>query len=35
VTGFWMFMFFVCLFLGLLIGQLAAYAVHRERTTKT
>ena len=35
VTGFWMFMFFVCLFLGLLIGQLATYAVHRERTTKT
>ncbi len=35
VTGFWMFMFFVCLFLGLLIGQLAVYSVHRERITKT
>jgi hypothetical protein len=35
VTGFWMFMFFVCLFLGLLLGQLVAYAVHHERITKT
>ena len=35
VTGFWMFMFFVCLFLGLFIGQLAVYSVHRERITKT
>ena len=34
-TGFWMFMFFVCLFVGLLIGQLAAYAVHRARITNT
>jgi hypothetical protein len=34
-TGFWMFMFFVCLFLGLLIGQLAVHLVHRERITKS
>jgi hypothetical protein len=34
-TGFWMFMFFVCLFLGLLIGQLLVYSVHRERITNT
>jgi hypothetical protein len=30
-TGFWMFMFFLCMFLGLLIGQLTVYAVYRER----
>jgi hypothetical protein len=35
VTGFWMFMFFVCLFLGLLIGQLAVYSLHRESITTT
>ena len=34
-TGFWMFMFFVCLFLGLLIGQLGVYSVHRDRITST
>ena len=34
-TGFWMFNFFVCLFLGLLIGQLLVYSVYRERITKT
>jgi hypothetical protein len=28
-TGFWMFMFFVCMFVGLLIGQLAVYVVYR------
>ncbi len=30
-TGFWTFMFFLCMFLGLLIGQLGVYLVHRER----
>jgi hypothetical protein len=30
-TGFWMFMFFLCMFLGLLIGQLTVYVVYRER----
>jgi hypothetical protein len=34
-TGFWMFMFFVCMFLGLLIGQLAVYKVYRERIVET
>src|SRR5215472_16278120 len=34
-TGFWMFMFFLCLFLGLLIGQVGVYIVHRERISKT
>jgi len=34
-TGFWMFMFFVCLFLGLLVGQLLVYSVHCERITNT
>ena len=34
-TGFWTFMFFVCLFLGLLIGQLGVYLVHHERITNT
>jgi hypothetical protein len=33
-TGFWEFMFFLCLFLGLLIGQLGVYLVYRERITK-
>jgi uncharacterized membrane protein YeaQ/YmgE (transglycosylase-associated protein family) len=33
-TGFWEFMFFLCLFLGFLIGQLGVYFVHRERITK-
>jgi hypothetical protein len=35
ITGFWTFMFFLCLFLGLLIGQLGVYLVHRERITNT
>jgi hypothetical protein len=30
-TGFWEFMFFLCLFAGLLIGQLGVYLVYRER----
>jgi hypothetical protein len=30
-VGFWMFMFLVSLFAGLVIGQLAVYAVYRER----
>ena len=34
-TGFWTFMFFLCMFLGLLIGQLGVYVVHRERITNT
>ena len=34
-TGFWMFMFFVCLFTGLVLGQFAVYALHRERIAKT
>ena len=34
-TGLWMFVFFLCMFLGLLIGQLFVYAVYRERITKT
>jgi hypothetical protein len=34
-TGFWMFSFFVCLFFGLLIGQLLIYSVYRDRMTKT
>jgi len=34
-TGFWMFMFFVCIFLGLLIGQVGVYLVHRERIANT
>lgn len=34
-TGFWTFMFFVCLFVGLLVGQLLVYSVHRERITNT
>ena len=33
-TGFWEFMFFLCLFLGLLVGQLGVYVVHRERIIK-
>jgi hypothetical protein len=34
-TGFWMFMFFACMFLGLLIGQFVAYAVYREHIAET
>jgi len=34
-TGFCEFTFFLCLFLGLLIGQLGVYLVYRERITKT
>ena len=34
-TGFWMFMSFLCLFPGLLIGKLGVYIVHRERIGKT
>ncbi len=34
-TGFWMFIFFLCLFLGLLVGQVGVYFVHRERIAKT
>src|ERR1051325_94605 len=34
-TAFWMFMFFACLFFGLLIGQFGVYSVHRSRITNT
>jgi hypothetical protein len=34
-TGFWMFMFFVAMFLGLLIGQVVAYLVFREHIAET
>jgi hypothetical protein len=34
-TGFWMFVFFLCMFFGLLIGQLAVYAVYREHIQQT
>jgi hypothetical protein len=34
-TGFWMFMVFACMFIGLILGQIAAYAYHRARITKT
>ncbi len=34
-TGFWMFMFFVCMFLGLLLGQFAVYVVYREHIQET
>jgi hypothetical protein len=34
-SGFWMFMFFVCLFAGLVLGQFVVYALHRERITTT
>jgi len=34
-TGFWMFMFFVAMFLGLLIGQVVAYIVFREHIAET
>jgi len=30
-SGFWMFMFFLSIFAGLLIGQFAVYGVYRER----
>ena len=33
-TGFWMFMVFVCMFIGLILGQVCAYALHRARITK-
>ena len=33
-TGFWMFMFFVALFSGFVIGQLITYALYRTRITK-
>ena len=33
-TGFWMFMVFVCMFIGLIVGQVLAYAYHRARITK-
>ena len=32
--GFWMFMVFVCMFIGLILGQVLAYAFHRARITK-
>jgi len=34
-TGFWMFMFFASMFLGLLIGQVIAYVVYREHIAET
>ena len=34
-TGFWMFMFFVAMFLGLLIGQVVAHVVFREHIIET
>jgi hypothetical protein len=33
-TGFWVFMVFVCMFVGLIVGQCLAYAFHRARITK-
>ena len=33
-TGIWTFMFFVCSFLGLLIGQFAVYVIYRDRIDK-
>jgi hypothetical protein len=33
-TGFWMFMVFVCMFIGLIVGQVLAYVYHRARITK-
>jgi hypothetical protein len=33
-TGFWMFMTFLCMFIGLVVGQVIAYAVHRARLTR-
>jgi len=33
-TGFWLFMTFLCVFIGLIVGQVIAYAIHRERLTK-
>jgi hypothetical protein len=33
-TGFWMFVVFVCMFIGLILGQIAAYAYHRARIAK-
>jgi hypothetical protein len=30
-TGFWMFMTFLCMFIGLVVGQVIAYAVHLAR----
>jgi len=34
-TGFWLFMSFVCAFLGLFTGQLIAYAIYREHIVET
>jgi hypothetical protein len=34
-TGFWMFMFFASMLLGLLIGQMIAYAVYRKHIGET
>jgi hypothetical protein len=34
-TGFWTFLLFVCMFLGLLIGQFAVYAVYRKHIQPT
>ena len=34
-TGLWMFMFFICLFFGSVIGQLLVYRVYRERIVGT
>ena len=34
-TGFWMFMFFASMFLGLLIGQVITYVVYREHIDET
>jgi hypothetical protein len=33
-TGFWMFATFFCMFIGLIVGQVIAYAFHRARLTK-
>jgi hypothetical protein len=34
-TGFWMFMFFLCAFFGLVLGQLGVYAIFREHIAPT
>jgi hypothetical protein len=34
-TGFWTFMFFASMFVGLLIGQVVAYVVYREHIAET
>jgi hypothetical protein len=33
-TGLWMFMTFLCMFIGLIVGQVIAYASNRARLTK-